>query len=420
MLQKTFKMNKPTCCYCLAAVVAILALPAHAQDDPHEGFDKPAKSESNSDSNPAAKLSARGDLLTRAMQLQETVKNSGFNWGIEAMRIQEAHHLVFQQNGWTTPSDMFALDLINQVSTIEPWNTQQRQAVFLDGVRGHLDLSQEQVELLDREMQQESMAFTMKHFDKLAPIAMEAIQTRLRDEPFTPEMIQKWSTNLEPLLGEALESVQKVQAKLETTMDESQKAKLREDMEAVTKRHNDIVAQVAEWKQGKWTPYHFGLQNDPVYAGVIGQYQPPGVKSDPAANQLREAQLLLAVTQQDPSLWEKYVMKFVDDYDCDETQRGQALAILQSSEEEANKYLTAKAEDIAYNEDRAKQSPSKKMRDFHAKKAERLRQPVERTFQHMCKRLENNVLNREQRIKLLADRKGEKKTAGKSRLTAGR
>jgi hypothetical protein len=408
MQQLTGKFLRATCLFAIAFANA--APVAFAQNDPREGYDKPAKSEPKPSSN----------LIAQAQQLQETVKNSGFNWGVEAMRIQEAHHLVFQKNGWTSESDLFALDLINRVSMIEPWNTQQREAVFLEGTRSRYGLSQEQVDLLNDEMRRESMAFTMKHFDKVAPLAMEAIQTRMNGDPFTPEMVQKWATNLEPILDEALESVQKVQRKLEGTMDESQIEKLRKDMEAVVRRHNDMEKNVAEWKQGKWTPYDFGLQNDPAHAGVIGNFPPPGAKDDPALQQAHEAQLLLAVTQGDPTLWERYVMKFVEDYDCDEKQRGQALAILEDCEGEATTYLTAKAEDIAYNEDRAKASPSPKMRKFHANKAEKLRQPIERIFQRMCKRLENNVLNREQRIKLTENNKVGKKSGEKTRQSAGR
>ncbi len=375
-----------------------------AQDTPRAGGEAAGQ--------PATK---QANPMAQAQQLQEQVKNLGFNWSVEAMRIQEAHQLVFQQNGWTSESDTFALSLVNQISNIEPWNTQQREAVFLDGCRDRFGLGQDQVELLHSEMRRESMAFTMKHLNKIMPVAMEAVQARVQGKPFTPEMVQKWSQQLEPLMDEALASVKRVQGKLEATMDETQKAKLRKDMDAVLKRHHDLARQVGEWKQGKWTPYAFGLQNDPVYAGEMHKYAVPAtLLNNPSINQPTQAELFLEVTRRDPSMWEKYVLDFVAEYECDEKQRGQALAILKESEADAMRHLMANGDDLAHYEERAKQSPSEKVRAYNAKKAEALRRPVEQIFTRMCKRLENNVLNREQRLKLADQRKANSKPGARS------
>ncbi|MCB9856085.1 MAG: hypothetical protein H6818_10405 [Phycisphaerales bacterium] len=346
----------------------------------------------------------KGNLLDQIKTLQEKAKSIENNWSIEAMRLKEAHQIMFQRNGWTSESDQFALNLINEISTYGPFEAEAREGVFLNGVQSRFGLSEDQVDLLNDEMRSESIAFTVKHFDKLMPVAMEAVQAKAAGEPFTPEMIAKWSRQLEPVMEDALAGVNRVKDKLEATMDESQKAMLEKDMAAVVKRHNDIKTQVQKWKRGEWTPYDFGMENDPTYASVIREYLPPKDKSVP-----NREELVVEVTRRDQSLWAKYVADFVNKYDCDEGQRNAAAAILKDSESEAAKHLSANGEDLEYHERRAKESPSERKRAYHTKKAEELRRPIGMIFDRMCRRLESNVLNREQRRQLAADKaKGKK------------
>ncbi|MCA9254736.1 MAG: hypothetical protein KDA33_03825 [Phycisphaerales bacterium] len=349
------------------------------------------------------------NALEQVKALQEQARKIEDNWAIEAMRIQEAHNIMFRRNGWTSESDTFALNLINEISTYGPFETEARESVFLNGVQSRFGLSEDQVDLLNGEMRRESMAFTMKHFDKLLPVAMEAVQAKSAGQPFTPEMVAKWSRQLEPIMEDALSGVDRVKQRLASTMDDSQKALLEKDMEAVRRRHNDIKTKVQQWKNGKWTPYDFGLENDPTYAGVIRDYMPP--EDAPLAN--RE-EIVIEVTRRDQSLWAKYVADFVNKYDCDEKQRNSAMAILKDSESEAAKHMAANGEDLEYHERRAKESPSERKRAYHTKKADQLRRPIEQIFDRMCRRLESNVLNREQRRQLAADKAKEGKKPGRA------
>ncbi len=349
------------------------------------------------------------NALEQVKALQEQARKIEDNWAIEAMRIQEAHNIMFRRNGWTSESDTFALNLINEISTYGPFETEARESVFLNGVQSRFGLSEDQVDVLNSEMRRESMAFTMKHFDKLLPVAMEAVQAKSAGQPFTPEMVAKWSRQLEPIMEDALSGVDRVKQRLASTMDDSQKALLEKDMEAVRKRHNDIKAKVQQWKNGKWTPYDFGLENDPAYAGVIRDYMPP--EDAPVAN--RE-EIVIEVTRRDQSLWAKYVADFVNKYDCDEKQRNSAMAILKDSESEAARHLAANGEELEYHERRAKESPSERKRAYHAKKADQLRRPIEQIFDRMCRRLESNVLNREQRRQLAADKAKDVRKPGRA------
>lgn len=365
----------------------------------------------------------QSSIIEQIKSLQKQARSIDDNWGIEAMRLKEAHEIMFQRNGWTSESDQFALNLINQVSTYGPFDAQARQNAFIQGVQGRFGLTESQVDLLNNEMRKESMDFTMKHFDKLMPVALEAVRAKAAGKPFTPEMVAKWSRQLEPIMGDALQSVERVTNKLEATMDDSQKALLEKDMAAVVKRHNSIKKQMKKWERGEWTPYDFGLEHNPEYQAVLHKYPvPQSVAGTPDAPDREE--LLFEATRKDQTLWAKYVADFVNRYHCDDKQRNAANAILKDSESEAAKYIAAHGDDLEYNERRAKESPSKRKREYHAKKAEQLRKPIERTFDRMCRRLESSVLNREQRRELAADKAKQKSSSSShkrpSRKTASR
>lgn len=357
-----------------------------------------------------AKGKNKSNPFEQIKTLQEQARKISDNWTTEARILKESHEIMFQRNGWTSESDLFALDLINEISTYGPFDTQSREQAFLGGVQGRFDLSQDQVELLNDQMRRESMEFTMKHFDKLMPVALEAVQAKAAGEPFTPEMIAKWARQLEPVMDDALAGVDRVKQRLASTMDESQKALLEKDMAAVQKRHEFMKKQVTKWKRGEWTPYDFGLDRDPTYAGVIMDYPVP--ESVPAE---RREELELAAARRDQSQWAKYVADFVNKYDCDETQRNAADAILKDSEGEAAKHLAAHGKDLEYHELRAKESPSDRKRKYHADQAEKLRKPISRIFDRMCRRLESSVLNRQQRQQLAKDKAADKRSSGATR-----
>jgi len=140
------------------------------------------------------------------------------NWYDEASIIKDAHNNVFAARGWDSEADQFTLQLINQITDISPMQNQEREELFIRAYQDRLGLSDEQAQMLGDEMRQESMRFTMQHFTELLPIASEIISTRSQNKPFTAEMVQRWSQKLEPLMNDALESVNRVRGKLEATM----------------------------------------------------------------------------------------------------------------------------------------------------------------------------------------------------------
>jgi|GEM_PF-1663852 len=397
-----FQLSRSTL---IAGVVVCVSATAHAED-------KSKSAKPKTITPPNAIIEQVQAIQSRASVLME-------NWYDEASIIKDAHNNVFAARGWDSEADQFTLQLINQITDISPMQNQEREELFIRAYQDRLGLSDEQAQMLGDEMRQESMRFTMQHFTELLPIASEIISTRSQNKPFTAEMVQRWSQKLEPLMNDALESVNRVRGKLEATMTPEQKELLDYDMESVMKRHNDVKEMVQDWKAGNWDPRDWGLHNDPVHRGqVLTAIENDRRKDVLVARAEGNQQPNLDATGRDPSAWERYVKWFVNEFECDEKQRIAADGILKQHEKEAMNYLAAKADDIEYNERRADESLSESKRKYHRKQAERLRAPVERIFDRMCRKLESNVLDRAQRMKLrksnIADKKQRTKDGGKS------
>ncbi|MBX3394057.1 MAG: hypothetical protein KF841_01690 [Phycisphaerae bacterium] len=336
------------------------------------------------------------DALRQISELQEKTKN--ISWDQEAQFLHQAHANIFKANGWTSEPDQFALDLLHQITNVTPWNPKQREELFLNGVQTRLGLTADQRQLIADQMRQESMQFGMKHFRTMFPIVMEAIQTRLEQKPYTPEQVQKWSRDLRPVMDDAIATLQRTTSKLENTMTDQQRQRLRADMDALLKRHKDVEKMVERWQSGQWNPTDWGLDNDPIHAAAVNEWRAK------EANRNALAAAAMASTGQEPkfdgsneSEWRKYVQWFIAHYKCDERQQSQAESILKSCEKEAADYIRSRGKDIEKAESMRTSAESPEKRKMAEDEVVRLRRPIAEMFERLKKRLDSQVLTSEQR-----------------------
>lgn len=347
------------------------------------------------------------EVIEQVQRLEEQAKSLG-PWAREAQVIIEAQTLVFQQNGWDSEPDRFALNLINSVSQIAPWKAADREEVFFNDVQTRYELTHEQRTLLKQEIRTEAMVMTMKHFKEIVPIVLEITQTRAKQEPFTPEQVQRWSRLFKPIMDDALQSVQRVSQKLQRTMTEDQRKMLERDMKAVLKRHHDIEKMVKDWQAGNWNPTQWGLQNDPIHAAAMHEYRLKQAQRDGLVElaELKHKPDLKA-TATDQSAWERYVLWFCNYYVCDDRQRGIARAILKDCTRQAIGYLRARGRAIAEAEQLSKTAEREETRRAQAAEVARLKKPIAEIFQRLCDRLERQVLTTRQK-QLLDPEKSKK------------
>ncbi|MCG8406274.1 MAG: hypothetical protein MI923_13840 [Phycisphaerales bacterium] len=351
--------------------------------------------------------------LQQLKNLEEEAKKMG-PWASEAQVITEAHHIIFEQNGWDSEPDQFMLNLINQVSQVAPWDPAQREQIFFTGVQGRYNLTQDQVELVKREANREAMMVAVKHFKDVVPIALEVARTRVSQKPFTAEQVQKWSHKLEPVMADALQSVERISQKLEKTMNEGQRAQLEEDMKAVLKRHRDVEKMIKSWKAGHWNPMEWGLHHDAVHAAAVSEHLRLLAERDGLVDRKRSKDRPdLASTATDQSAWELYVNWFCNYYKCNDLQRGIANSILKSETKNAVNYLAKYGKEIEMAEALREHAETEANRKKHAARAEQLRKPIGAIFNRLCARLEKQVLTLKQQELVSAEKTAQaQKKAG--------
>lgn len=350
------------------------------------------------------------DALRQISELQEKTKN--ISWDQEAQFLHQAHANIFKANGWNSEPDQFALNLLHQITNVTPWNPKQREELFLNGVQARLGLTADQRQLIADQMRQESMQFGMKHFGTMFPIVMEAIQTRIEQKPYTPEQVQKWSRDLRPVMDDAIATLQRATGKLESTMTDQQRQRLRADMDALLKRHKDVEKMVERWQSGQWNPTDWGLDNDPIHAAAVNEWRAK------EANRNALAAAAMASAGQEPkfdggneSEWRKYVQWFIAHYKCDDRQQSQAESILKSCEKEAADYLRSRGKDIEKAESMRTSADSPEKRKMAEDEVVRLRRPIAEMFERLKKRLDSQVLTSEQRKLIPAPRSDSRPAA---------
>lgn len=338
------------------------------------------------------------EQLKEAEALVKEAQTKMGAWENQIPVIEDATDNIFRQQGWSSPEDTWARQVMREVSAIPPWKPAERQDVFLNSMQSRWNLSHDQRNQLNTSLQRETMMLTFKHIKDVMPVAMEAIRARSNGEPFTPEQVQQWVTKLRPMIDDGLTTVQRVTQQLERTMTEDQRKLLQADLAAFTKRHNDMQKMVQKWQAGQWQPTDWGLQNDPIHAPVMQQYTQREAERNALVERAQVTkQLDDARYASDESEWDKYVKWFCRTYECEPRQVSQAEAILKSSKSEAINIRNARGAEIKKLEHLVASTGNPQAKAAYQTDLDRMLQPINQIFDRMKKRLHEDVLTTQQR-----------------------
>lgn len=353
---------------------------------------------------PGARASSEtADAADMQKQLVDQAKDMG-PWDGHRRTLSEATDNVFERQGWTSEPDRFTREVLRDVEQYDPWQYQERQDTFMNHMQVRYGLTEAQKEQLGRDMQREALMTGIKHFRTTAPIAMEIVRLRSEGKPFTQEDVQRWSSQLDPVLADAKAAVERVAKTLEESMSPDQRAQLKKDMDALLKRHNDVVRMVGEWKQGKWDPSQWGLDNDPIHAAQMREIHAREAERTRLVD-LRAARddLKGAGKADDESTWERYVRLFCLKYACDDRQKTTAFAILKGVVREAENIRAARKSEIDKLEDSIAEADTDERRGYYESELRRALLPIEGLFERLCRRLDDEVLRSDQRMRVQLD-----------------
>jgi hypothetical protein len=329
-----------------------------------------------------------------AEEVIEATKRIG-PWESQYQVMEEATDRVFERQGWTSEPDRFARDLMRQVGQIAPWKPEEREKAFMEGLQGRYHLTHDQRSRLGTDMRRETMLLTLKHFKDIVPVAMEIARTRAAGQPFSSDQVQQWSRALRPMMEDGLQLIERVTGRLQRTMSEDQRRLLDADLQAFRRRHADVRRLVDRWEAGQWSPADWGLDTDPVHAGVMArQAAAEGRSAAPAAPRPPDE----TATAAREDAWDAYVRWFCNAYQCDDRQRTSADRILKNSKKEAYDYRSARRDLIARAERLAGQGTGSPQQKAAAAELQRVLAPITQIFERMKKRLHAEVLTTRQRL----------------------
>ena len=278
------------------------------------------------------------DCVTAAEEPEELVRTwfaglteqfGGLDWDHEYQFIARAIENVWARNGWNEEADRYARDLVNEVAAIPPWEFRRRFDLFSRRVGERYHLSPPQIEMFERLVMREIGRILPRHSGVILGQAIEGLQTRGANQPFTAEQVARWTKAGEPLFKDARKSFDLVAGELSSSLSPSQRRIWDRDLAAANKRWKDIEAARGRWAQGGWQADDWGLQDDPIQQGTArgGDFAPSGAVRSPGADTPPQVERLPQWVAHDPSTWFAYVLDFEKRFKLDPGQASAARSI---------------------------------------------------------------------------------------------
>ncbi|MFH1745495.1 MAG: hypothetical protein ABIG44_00460 [Planctomycetota bacterium] len=241
--------------FLLVMIICLFVCPANGQALQKDEKDEPQK---------MSRLRQNvGRLLESFQGLSDWETHSGY--------MLDAMEKVYARNAWDTESDLFSLDLIREINTVPPWEMQERFDTLIGAVSDRYLLDADQEQNLRITAIRESNELFQVHSTRIMQYAVEAIQARAAGEPFTAEKVARWAELARPVYMDTRTRMNAAATRFMADLDPDQQALMREDLQALNHRLDDVDELGQRWERGEWDPSDWGLEEDPIQ--LAGQAQ---------------------------------------------------------------------------------------------------------------------------------------------------
>ena len=283
--------------------------------------------------------------LPQVQGLWDELRKLG-DWNQQAALIDESLDRQWRENEWNSEADQFARRAAGEVSHIPPWNFSERIGKMTELVAERYAFTDAQRARFQAAVYSEAGGLLIKNYKVLWEQTKEFIAKSNGGEPFTPELVARWARELDPLVADARERLDRMAQGLEQTMTPAQRAILRRDLESLERRKVFFDNVRQRWAEGGWEPADFGLARDPLYTNWRPNPQYQELQRRRAAEEAarRRQEQLEAVNE---TAWERYVRRFVAEYELDPAQRETAYSILRELQARADDYRTSHRAELA-------------------------------------------------------------------------
>ena len=163
---------------------------------------------------------------------------------------------------------------MREVSAIPPWEFARRLDFVTKEIAVRYCLPEEQAVRLKEVITLEAAGLMGRHAGALLEIAGDALGTRARGEPFTPEQVARWVERSGPLRADMDRATERLALQFEGMLTEGGRHLLEADLAAYRKRAKDLERASLQWAQGEWTPRSWGLHRHPDFAEAYREAVP--------------------------------------------------------------------------------------------------------------------------------------------------
>lgn len=287
-----------------------------------------------------------------------------------------------------------------------PTRTMMERAIdrMTEDLAERYGFDEEQLRLTRELFKDRFPTFLSENRAEIQTLMNQYFEAILNDEPPAVEDVAEWAARVQPLLAEFGGVVEEVAEAMREYLTEEQQLTLDGELVAFQTGMKMIQNRLSVWAAGGYDPETEWIRPGPerrqrrreerqrareamdqARREATGQDRtsPPGAASQPAARPDRDE-------------WTRYTEAFIARYQLNAEQRQKAYMFLHRQQEERDRYLRRKADEIQRVTELLRQAEVPDERQAALDAYARLNAPVERMFQQLKDRL-NTLPTRAQR-----------------------
>jgi hypothetical protein len=343
-------------------------------------------------------------LQEKAVRLIRATQELG-DWNQHYEYMLDAMDRIFERNEWDSESDVFSLELVREVGRIPPWRTFERFDKALEMVGDRYLLDEDQAASLQGKVIRANIDLFSRHSDRIMEYALEAIETRVAGEPFTPEQVARWTTLAEPVFLDARKNMNELAKEFMEELDPEQRELVEADLAAANRRMLDVDRMGQRWKRGEWDPHDWGMEHDPIQnpsARLTAASAAGDKKTDPDQTATRGESKPANVADAkdrpdgrkqptskptDDDAWAKYVRAFIRKYHLNHEQQQRAWLVFRDAKARDEVFARRFERQMNLLREKAAASTSEKTQAALRDRTEQRQREVQRLFNQLKRRL---------------------------------
>lgn len=212
---------------------------------------------------PDARLDRRDRTEQMGGQLLDTFRGLG-DWRQHYGYMMDAVDSIYEANQWNSEPDQFSRELIHTVEALEPWDFQGRLDTMVGMFSDRYLLDEEQEEKLRAVFMEQMAGLLRDHGPRIMEYAGEIVKTRAAGEPFTPELVARWTKMSQPVYEDMKKRMNRMAGEFMNEVGPQQRAMIEADLGAANNRLKRVDELNEQWRRGEWSPADWGMQHDPI------------------------------------------------------------------------------------------------------------------------------------------------------------